>query len=470
MLAMCRSAMLEPASSAFPASGKDHPLSAADERPRRAAPGGQGGGERRRLPSARRAARSADRAVQPRKHVPATVEFADMAAPPAARSGAAALLDVAAFRNADALLHVVRMFRDPAVPHPAGSVDPARDVRTMEDELILADLGVVERRLERLERDLKKGARARELQKEQDVLERCRAALEDGRPLRALELSPDEDASGCADFSSSRPSRCCSCSISTRRIWRRRTDAVALAGLRARSSRAREHARGADLREDRAGDRAARRGRRARRSWRISACSESGLDRVIRASYDLLGYISFFTVGEDESRAWSIPRGTARPGGGRRDPHRHPARLHPRRGRAATSTCSRAGASRRAAITASCGWRARSTSSSTATSSTSATPRDDQSPIHRCRPQGTPPLDRDDCPHGGRLRGAGAVRARRCGGARPGARARAARARLRGGAGRHPVQVVSEGRDPAARGRVAAASISPRATAGRSTW
>ena len=58
----------------------------------------------------------------PRKHVPATVEFADIAGVGGARAGAQALLDVAPFRNADALLHVVRMFRDPAVPHPAGSV------------------------------------------------------------------------------------------------------------------------------------------------------------------------------------------------------------------------------------------------------------------------------------------------------------------------------------------------------------
>src|SRR6266542_5413596 len=129
----------------------------------------------------------------PRKHVPATVEFADIAGVGGAKTGAAALLDVAPFRNADALLHVVRMFRDPAVPHPAGSIDPARDVRTMEDEVILADLGVVERRLERLERDLKKAGAAPELKKEQEILQRCRALLEAGTPLRDLEL-PAEDA------------------------------------------------------------------------------------------------------------------------------------------------------------------------------------------------------------------------------------------------------------------------------------
>src|SRR6476620_8633446 len=114
----------------------------------------------------------------PKKHVPATVEFADMGGAAGTRPGAAALLDVAPFRNADALLHVVRLFRDPAVPHASGSVDPARDVRTMEDEVILADLGVVERRLERLERDAKKAAANADLKREQDVLEQCRAALE----------------------------------------------------------------------------------------------------------------------------------------------------------------------------------------------------------------------------------------------------------------------------------------------------
>ena len=105
--------------------------------------------------------------------------------------GAKDLLDVAAFRNADALLHVVRAFRDEAVPHPAGSVDPARDVRAMEDELLLADLGVVERRLERLEKDLKKTPSA-ELKREQEILITCRGALENGTPLRALGLGGDD--------------------------------------------------------------------------------------------------------------------------------------------------------------------------------------------------------------------------------------------------------------------------------------
>src|ERR671926_1285705 len=115
----------------------------------------------------------------PRKRVPATVEFTDIVAP--TRGGAQALIDVAGYKNADALVHVVRAFRDPAVAHPSGSVNPARDAQAMEDELILADLGVAERRLERIDKDLKKG-RSTELEKERDLVQRCKDALEHGTP------------------------------------------------------------------------------------------------------------------------------------------------------------------------------------------------------------------------------------------------------------------------------------------------
>ena len=242
----------------------------------------------------------------PRKRVPATVEFADIAAAGGARTGAQALLDVAPFRNADALLHVVRLFRDPSVPHPAGSVDPARDVRAMEDEVILADLGVVERRLERLERDLKK-TNTPDLKKEQDILLRCREALESGRPLRALELGAD-DAKRLKGFQflSAKPLLLV-LNLDEADLGQA-ADAVRLAGLepflegaatRAVPICAKIELEIAQLDE---ADRAA--------FMADLGLRESGLDRVIRASYDLLGYISFFTVGEDECRAWSIPRDT----------------------------------------------------------------------------------------------------------------------------------------------------------------
>ena len=242
----------------------------------------------------------------PRKRVPATVEFADIAGAGGGRASAQALLDVAAFRNADALLHVVRLFRDPSVPHPAGSVDPARDVRTMEEELILADLGVVERRLERLERDLKKMGNP-ELRKEQEILTMCRGALEEGRALRTLSLAPDDQKRLRGfQFLSAKPLLLVLNLDET--DLPKANAAVRLAGLESLVSGAAVRAVPIcakielEIAQLDGGD--------AKAFMDDLGLRESGLDRVIRASYDLLGYISFFTVGDDECRAWSIPRDT----------------------------------------------------------------------------------------------------------------------------------------------------------------
>src|SRR6188474_420396 len=242
----------------------------------------------------------------PRKRVPATVEFTDIVV---TRGGAQALVDVAGYKNADALVHVIRAFRDPAIAHPAGSIDPARDVQTMEDELILADLGVAERRLERIEKDLKRGKSA-ELQKERDLVQRCKEALEHGTPLRALQLAGD-------DLKMLRGFQFLSAKPLLLVINLDENDVAEV---------------GADI--ARAAEKTGLRSLLAHASTRaIALCAsieleisqlaaddatafladlglnESGLDRVIGTSYDLLGYISFFTVGEDECRAWSIARG-----------------------------------------------------------------------------------------------------------------------------------------------------------------
>jgi len=246
----------------------------------------------------------------PKKRVPATVEFSDLAAA-GGGSGAQTLVDVAAYKNADALVHVVRAFDDPAVAHPSGTVNPLRDAQSVEDELILADLGVAERRLERLEKELKKN-RTPELERERDVLMVCRPALEEGRPLRALDLQGEDlkrlrgfqflsakpqlvvinlDEKQLAGEAATRIDKAAEATGLTPFLSRARTVAVAVcARIELEISQLEA--------DDRAGFLA------------DLGLTESGLDRVIRASYDLLGYISFFTVGEDECRAWSIPRGT----------------------------------------------------------------------------------------------------------------------------------------------------------------
>jgi len=227
--------------------------------------------------------------------------------------GAKALVDVAPYKNADALVHVLRAFDDPAVPHPSGPIDPARDGQAMEDELILADLGVAERRLERLDKDLKKN-RSADLEKERDVLLICKAALEDGRPLRALDLK-GEDLKRLRGFQflSAKPLLIV-INLDEAQLTTKGQDgteihhAAAAAGLTAFLSRAATAAVAVcakielEIAQLDAAD--------AQAFLADLGLTESGLDRVIRASYDLLGYISFFTVGEDECRAWSIPRHT----------------------------------------------------------------------------------------------------------------------------------------------------------------
>ncbi len=240
-----------------------------------------------------------------KKHVPATVEFADQAA----AAGAKALVDVAAYKNADALVHVVRAFADAAVPHVHESVSPSRDAQAMEDELILADLGVVERRLERLEKDLKK-TKSPELEKERDLLTRCKDALENGTPLRALSLA-GEDLKRLRGFQllSAKPLLVV-INLDEADVAHVGGDVAKAAdktGLSAFLSRAATLAVPVcakielEIGQLEAGDAAA--------FLADLGLEQSGLDRVIRATYDLLGYISFFTVGEDECRAWSIPRG-----------------------------------------------------------------------------------------------------------------------------------------------------------------
>jgi hypothetical protein len=245
----------------------------------------------------------------PRKRVPATVEFADFAAAGQA-SGAQALVDVAAYKNAHALVHVVRAFRDDAVAHPSGSIDPARDAQAMEDELILADLAVAERRLERLEKDLKKN-RTTDLERERDVLTVCRTALEEGRPLRALDLQ-GEDLRKLRGFQflSAKPLLIV-INLDEADLARAAApieETAAATGLASFLSRAGTAAAAVcakielEIAQLDPAD--------AQAFLSDLGLRESGLDRVIRASYDLLGYLSFFTVGEDECRAWSIPRGT----------------------------------------------------------------------------------------------------------------------------------------------------------------
>ena len=184
----------------------------------------------------------------------------------------------------------------------------------MEDELILADLGVAERRLERIEKDLKK-KRSADLERERDVVALCQRRSKEGRPLRALDLKGDDlKRLRGFQFLSAKPLLIV-VNVDENQLAGGGQGAARLASAAERTGLHTFLARAGtaavavcakielEIAQLDAADAAA--------FLADLGLTESGLDRVIRASYDLLGYISFFTVGEDECRAWSIPRGTS---------------------------------------------------------------------------------------------------------------------------------------------------------------
>ncbi len=248
---------------------------------------------------------------RPRKKTPATVEYVDV--PGVAKGEGSALVDLPALRGVDALVHVVRAFESDVVPHPEGTVDALRDAKMLELELILADLGAIDKRLERLEANIKKANRADDLA-ERALFLKLKSCLEAERPLRTLDLGPDERRRvRNYSFLSEKPLLLV-VNLGEDRI-REAGPFLETTGLGAFASSPGvglcpiSATIEAELGELPAED--------ARAFMEDLGLKEPGLDRVIRTSYALLGLISFLTAGEDECRAWTIVRGTrAQPAAG----------------------------------------------------------------------------------------------------------------------------------------------------------
>jgi GTP-binding protein YchF len=241
---------------------------------------------------------------KPKKKTPATIEFVDV--PGVARGEGQALVDLPALRGVDALVHVLRAFESETAPHPEGSVDPLRDARMLELELILADLGAVERRLERLEANIKKANRAEDVA-ERAVFLKMKDALEAERPLRELELS-DEERRRLRSYSflSEKPVVLVvnmeEAEVGGAAAFLERTGLGAFAGRPGFAVCPMSAPIEAEMSELAAED--------ARAFRQDLGLAEPGLDRLVRTSYSLLGLVSFLTAGEDECRAWTIARGT----------------------------------------------------------------------------------------------------------------------------------------------------------------
>ena len=210
----------------------------------------------------------------------------------------------------DALLCVVRSFRDDSVIHPQLSIDPARDIEAMELELAFSDMAIIERRLERITGQLKSSRSADRLplEKEAELLKRLHKLLEEGQPLRCQLLTEEENRQiSSYQFLSQKPlltvinlgeDELGSTGEIEREVSAKFSGAnhriVALAGkLEMELANLDDESRQTFLDE--------------------FNLSETGLDKVIRTSFDLLGLITFLTTGEDESRAWPVRRGTFAP-------------------------------------------------------------------------------------------------------------------------------------------------------------
>lgn len=245
----------------------------------------------------------------PKRTVPADVQYYDVAgvAKGIHEQGMSGRL-LGFLSQGAALVHVVRAFEDPAVPHPEGSVDPLRDIETMSLELTFSDLGLIEKRLQRLESGIPKlrGAEREMNEREAAVLSRLREALEDGVPIRAVELQP-EDAKLLRGFGF----------LSAKPLLILLNLSDEMIGTRAQALKGEAESRfgGPGIMIDAiAGKIEAEIARLDEDDARLFlddlGIAETGRERVIQRSYELLGLISFFTVGPDECRAWTINRGT----------------------------------------------------------------------------------------------------------------------------------------------------------------
>jgi GTP-binding protein YchF len=202
----------------------------------------------------------------------------------------------------DGFVHVVRCFENPSVPHPLGSVDPQRDISLMDAELLLNDLISVERKLERLSDERKKGAGRDKAQIEREIslFERLRAVLSQEMPLREMELSTEEEKllSGFG-FLSRKPVL----------LLLNLSDGQTAPQI----SYISQHSVVVPLQGKLEMDLAQLEPEDAAIFMDEYQIETLGLYRVISLSYELLGLQSFFTVGKDEVRAWTVQRGALAP-------------------------------------------------------------------------------------------------------------------------------------------------------------
>lgn len=247
---------------------------------------------------------------KPEKITPATIEFVDIAGLVKGASKGEGLGNkfLSHIREVDAIAHVVRCFEDPNVVHVDGTIDPVRDIETINLELIFADLETVEKRIGKVERQAKSGEK--QYLEELSVLKRIKAGLEDNKPARNIEFNEDEKEIVNQMFLlTSKPVIYVANISEDDLISQKENDYVKKVreyaekeGSELISISAEIEAELAELEDDEKKELLA--------EYNLE---EPGLYKLIRASFDLLGLMTFLTAGPKEVRAWTIKKGTKAP-------------------------------------------------------------------------------------------------------------------------------------------------------------
>ncbi len=240
---------------------------------------------------------------KPKKHTPAVVRFVDV---PGITKGGGQSMNLPELKMMDGLAVVVRAFASDVIPHPEGDVNPARDLDLMETEFLLSDLSIAGNRLERIGREMQK-KKSPELVAERDAVEKCRAALDAGTPLRQIDLTAEErKILRGFTFLTLKPL------LVVLNVGEEETGDLAGAVKKAGFGKW-DGAPGVAFSAVCAPlEQAISRMSLGEQAEFLSGMGlpDRALDRLLRAAYALLGLISFLTAGEDECRAWSIPAGT----------------------------------------------------------------------------------------------------------------------------------------------------------------
>jgi len=238
---------------------------------------------------------------KPHRKVPATIEYLKVPGLEGQSSAAKGLpvQFLANLKTVDVILLVVRAFDNPLYPHPLNRIDPLGDINFVNSEFLLSDLAIVESRIERLEKQLSK-LHNEAYQKELELLFKCRNCLEDEKPLRTMTLSPEEDKLLRGfQFLTAKPLMIVF-NIDEKEIAQAEEIAKRFAHLKTLNTTYTVlcAALEKEIAELDPVDQPL--------FLAELGITEPALNRLIRLSYELLGYISFFTVGEDECRAWTI--------------------------------------------------------------------------------------------------------------------------------------------------------------------